>query len=73
VGFTQSRVGPLYTAILEAGFSITGFARRVGIHRANLYRIDRGIQTPEPAFWQRAAVLLGVPEESINPKARIAA
>jgi hypothetical protein len=66
---TRTEEGRLYAAILEAGFSITGFARRMGVHRVSLWRYDRGIETPnEPDFWNRAAQLLGVRVEDIAPE-----
>jgi hypothetical protein len=60
--------GRLYGAIRDAGFTITGFSRRMGVHRVSLYRYDRDLETPnESDFWDRAAQLLGVRVEDIAP------
>lgn len=59
---TTSRwAGHLYEAISRAGFSIDGFARRMGVHRTTLWRIDRGQITPTEEWTERAEALLTVP------------
>jgi hypothetical protein len=65
--------GPLYAAIFEAGFSIGGFARKMGVVRTTVWRIDRGLLTPTNEWWQRAALLLGVHSEDIMPRELAAA
>ena len=64
--------GRLYAAIESAGFSIGGFARRMGVVRSTVWRIDRGLQQPADEWWLRAAELLGVSVEDIAPTELIA-
>jgi ribosome-binding protein aMBF1 (putative translation factor) len=59
---TASRwVGQLYDEIGQAGFSVEGFARRMGVHRTTLWRIDRGQIQPTEDWSARAEALLMVP------------
>lgn len=53
--------GTLYAAISRAGFSVDGFARRMGVHRTTLWRINRGQISPTAEWSARAAALLDVP------------
>jgi Helix-turn-helix domain len=70
---TSRRDGRLYAAILEAGFSITGFARRMQCDRSTVWRIDRGLQAPPREWYQRAAALLGVSVDDIVVGEEVAA
>ncbi len=56
-------VGHLYEAIERAGFSIDGFARRMGVHRTTIWRIDRGLIAPSDDWSARADALLAVPSK----------
>lgn len=65
--------GRLYAAIQKAGFSVGGFARRMGVVRTTVWRIDRGLQQPTNDWWVRAAELLDVQVEDIVPQELVAA
>jgi len=65
--------GRLYTAILGAGFSIGGFARRMGVVHSTVWRIDRGLIQPADEWYERAAALLGVPVIDLVPDDMVAA
>lgn len=57
----SSWAGRLYEAIGQAGFSVAGFARRMGVHRTTLWRIERGQLTPSQEFTEQAEALLALP------------
>ncbi|MGI8830856.1 MAG: helix-turn-helix transcriptional regulator [Candidatus Limnocylindria bacterium] len=52
------------STIREArGLTGAELARRIGVHRSWVSRIERGRAEPWPAFRARAAAVLGVDEE----------
>jgi len=56
-------IGALRTEIDRAGFRVDGFARRMGVHRTTIWRIDRGEIVPSAEWTARAEALLGIDDE----------
>lgn len=58
IGRSPKWTGTLRTAIKKAGFSIDGFAHRMGVHRTTVWRINNGQINPTEDWSARAEMLL---------------
>ena len=63
IGRSPRWAGRLKDAIKAAGFSTDGFARRMGVHRTTLWRINNGQIKPTEEWSARAEMLLAVSVE----------
>jgi len=52
----------------QAGYTVTGFAKALGVSHCLVSRIEGGQVTASPRYREKASALLGVPEWVIFPE-----
>jgi hypothetical protein len=61
---------PLTRVLDRQGRRRDWLAQQLGVRPWTFSRIEAGVCTAPPDWYARAAEILGVPEETINPRAR---